>query len=691
MNRILKILSLCAVWLLAALPARAQVNAEQMMRVGQNALYFEDYMLSIQYFNQAISAKPYLAQPWFYRSIAKLNLEDYGGAEEDASQAIERNPFIADAYEVRGVARQNQGKLREAVSDYNAALTQAPMARGLMFNKALALQELNELDSAATTFDQILEQYPNFENGYVGRARLDIVRGDTIRGLSDLARALELNRNLPNAYLIRADLTMKGYDIKKANAQGSDTLSDNRWQRAENDLSQAIRLLPRESGLYVNRAFMRYNLDDLQGAMADYDYALQLDPLNTAAIFNRGLLRMETADNDRAIQDFTKVLEVDPADFRSLYNRAILYEETHNFDKAIADINKVIEGNPEMPEALYMRSNIYRQQGKMALAEKDYNKALALTKAMKPKDEGPRMRGTEIAAAGSGKKEKGNTQGQDEQEAPTPEEVAKRFTALRTVEREIDIDQEYSNKNIRGRVQDRERRIEIEPMFTLTYYISPTELQESSYYMKEADDVNQTRVLRMSVQVTNHPVPLQDENDIRRHFLSIDYYNSYLSTHTPRAIDYFGRAMDFIVLRDYAAAIEDLNRALALTPDFALGYFARGVARSELLRAGTHDRSSAVPEIRAVISDFDKALEISPRMPFAYFNKGNALISLGDYTSALNAFNKAIELKPDLGEAYYNRGYVYLQLGNRAAGLENLSKAGELGVISSYSLLKQMH
>ncbi|MDE5646564.1 MAG: hypothetical protein K2I57_01875, partial [Muribaculaceae bacterium] len=77
--------------LCASARSEAQINTDQVLRVGQNALYFEDYMLSIQYFNQVISAKPYLAQPYFLRSIAKLNLEDYQGAEADATLAIERN------------------------------------------------------------------------------------------------------------------------------------------------------------------------------------------------------------------------------------------------------------------------------------------------------------------------------------------------------------------------------------------------------------------------------------------------------------------------------------------------------------------------------------------------------------------------------------------------------------------------
>lgn len=49
------------------------------MAIGRNALYFEDYVLSIQYFNQVINAKPYLSDPYFYRGLAKINLDDFQG------------------------------------------------------------------------------------------------------------------------------------------------------------------------------------------------------------------------------------------------------------------------------------------------------------------------------------------------------------------------------------------------------------------------------------------------------------------------------------------------------------------------------------------------------------------------------------------------------------------------------------
>ena len=90
---------------------KAQINTDHMMMVGRNALYFKDYVLSIQYFNQVINAKPYLYDPYFFRGMAKFYLDDFGGAESDCSEAIERNPFIADCYQIRALSRRGSRRL----------------------------------------------------------------------------------------------------------------------------------------------------------------------------------------------------------------------------------------------------------------------------------------------------------------------------------------------------------------------------------------------------------------------------------------------------------------------------------------------------------------------------------------------------------------------------------------------------
>lgn len=654
----------------------AQINTDQVIRIGQNALYFEDYMLSIQYFNQAIMAKPYLAQPYLLRAIAKLNLDDYNGAEADASKALELNPFLTDAWEVRGVARQNLGMDRGAVADYDEALKLLPRNRQLLFNKALALTDIKEYAEASQAFGELLTQYPAFDNGYLGRARLHMATTDTVAALEDINKALSINKKALNGYIMRADIAInREKDYKSALA----------------DIDEAIKLQPRMAGLYINRAFLRYNLDSYTGAMADYDFALSLEPLNATALFNRGLLLAEVSANDLALIDFTKVLELDPDDFRALYNRALIYRAKGNTEAAIADISRVIDKFPDFPGARYIRSQIYRDRGELHKAERDYKQALAAAKALKPQPQ-------QDAAQNSAQDQ---AQPSDNSDNIPEELVSKRFATLLTVENNADIKEEYNNSAIRGRIQDRNLNIEIEPMMMLSFYSSPTELRRNTYYIKEVDDINATRALRFVVVVTN-AVPTLDESIIERHFQSIEYYNSYIATHTPRAIDYIGRALDFLTVRDYQSAEKDIDRAIAMMPDYAVSYMLRAQARYGnyiLERNELSDAPASDAMVRAglrmkalddILADIDKAIELSPRTAILYFNKGNILFEREDYDAAAEAYTKAIELKHDMGEAFYNRGYLYLKAGNRKAGIDDLSEAGELGIIPAYNLIKRI-
>lgn len=49
--------------------AFAQFNTDRVMIMGRSALYYEDYVLSIQRFSLVISAKPHLAEPYFLSLI----------------------------------------------------------------------------------------------------------------------------------------------------------------------------------------------------------------------------------------------------------------------------------------------------------------------------------------------------------------------------------------------------------------------------------------------------------------------------------------------------------------------------------------------------------------------------------------------------------------------------------------------
>lgn len=552
----------------------AQINAEQVLRIGQNALYFEDYMLSIQYFNQAIQAKPYQAKPYLMRAIAKLNLDDYRGAEADASKAIELNPFLPDAWEVRGVARSNNGRTDLAIGDYTEALKLLPRNRSLLLNRAIALSQTGKDSEARDAFSEIIHYYPGYDRAYLGRANTSLALKDTTAAEADIDTALTLNSNEANAYIMRAGI---------AGARG-------RYADALGDIDRAIRFLPREAPLYINRAYLRYKLDSYSGAMADYDYALSLEPLNRTALFNRGLLLMEVNANDLALEDFNSVLRLDPDDVRALYNRSVVLANKGLYEEAISDITRLTEDYPDLPEPFYMRAGWERQLGRMAAAEADYKHGEALAKAL-PTAASQAM----TDATGAGAVAESASENDKETSA---EATRRRFASLLTVDRNTDITPDYNNSAIRGRVQDRRVSIEIEPPMLLSYYSSPTELRGGTCYIREADDLNATRSLRFVIVVTNHP-PTIDENMATRHFQSIEYYNSYLATHKARPVDYIGRAMDLLTVRDYNRALLDARRAVEAAPNLPLPYFVRAQASYGLYQAENESESDALRGVRA--------------------------------------------------------------------------------------------
>ena len=658
--------------------ANAQINTDQVMNIGRNAMYFEDYVLSIQYFNQVISVKPYLAEPYFYRAVAKLNLSDYKGAEEDCSMAIERNPFIIDAYQVRGVARQVMKDYERAITDYESGLKYMPEHKHFLINKAVCEVAVKRYDNATDTYSKLLRLYPKYDNAYLGRAELYLAKGDTVKALEDVNMSISLNRNDANAYVMRSGINM---NYKK------------NIEAALSDMDEAIKLEPHYAGYFINRAFMKYKLDDYFGAMADYDYAVSLDPTNVTAYYNRALLKMEVSENNKAIDDFSYVLRSDPDNVMARYNRASLYHKTGQYKKAIADYDVLLVAYPNFQQAMYSRSECKRLSGDVAGGERDYKRSQELYKKNKSGTDPDMIAKTDEADV----KEQG-------EEFESEDAVKNKFNTLLIVENDNGMKPEYENKT-RGRVQNQNMKIDNEPMFMLSYYVKGGDIKDNSYYMKEVDDVNASHLLQFVVQVTNR-MPLLYEDQIQVHFNSIEYYNGMLSTSAPRAADYLGRAIDFLMVKNPEAAIADLNRAIEMRKGFMLAYFVRATARCQMMEIemanavnGNNDKGDdgmfmqrkLAGEYEAVIADLDKVLELSPKNVYALYNKGCVYAKNNNLTSAISCFTAAIEEKPDFGEAYYNRGLAYLQLGNKERGVSDLSKAGELGILPSYSVLKRMN
>ncbi len=650
------------------LSPKAQINAEQVITIGRNVLSMDDYMLAIQYFNQAIKAKPYLADPYFLRGLAKMSLDDYKGAEIDCTEAIKRNKYKTEAYKLRGFARQHLGMDSLAIEDYNEGLKHDPTDKYFLFYKGVAQTNMKKNDDALQTLNNLLRLYPRFEEGYAARALLNLQREDTIAALDDADKALKLNRALINPYLIRADI-----ESNRGN-----------WDVALADMDEVVKLYPDEPGFYINRAYVRYNTNNYLGAMSDYNFALQLDPNNMAALFNRALLRFEVKDLINAKKDFSTVLELNPQNFHALYNRGLVELESGEYREALTDFKGIAARYPNFYPVYYAIAEAERNLGNLKAVGANVNYAESLVrKYVANPESNPLDRPT--IAAGTPHNANRTPDGEEEDE----NKVMDRFNQLVTMQ-EIPQTQLSYNERIKGRVQDRNVMAEPEPLYTISFNPPSKSLGGVTNYFRALDDFNRGRYITRILYLS----PLQtstEESDFDALFKMVDNYTSVIASsgNKVRPADLLARGVAYSMVKNYKSAIEDFDDVLKTNNDFTVAYIARGVARYEDART-QEDQRLAMQGIAMAAADFDTATRLDPRLIHGWFNKGYILYTQRDYSQAVECFTKAIELDPDFGAAYYNRGLCYLSSGKKSDAFADLSRAGELGVLPSYNILKRM-
>ena len=663
------IVAITASLLMFCAPAKAQINTDRMMSMGRTALYFDDYVLSIQYFNQVINAKPYLAEPYFFRAVAKLSLEDYRGAEQDCSNALSRNPFVVNCYQVRGLARVYQERYTDAISDFREGLKLSPENSSLRHNLILCLARNGQQEEAIRAADTLLMSSPKYAPAMAMRSDLLWEQGDSVGALEWVNKALELNR----------------YDADMLHHRGVMLARLERYEEAEQDMDRAIYLDPGDARAYITRAMVRYFRDNLNGALADYDMSVMIDPANVTGHYNRGNLRAQIGDDNRAIEDFDKVIEAEPDNLLAIFYRGVLREQTGDYRGAEQDISLVLEEYPQFIQGYQIRSEVREKLGNHRGAEEDAMVVMReqnrrFNNAMGYQDE-------------SDKEDDGKTRERSDKNVRN----YRKIIVDENLENSTGFSSEY-----RGKVQNRNVDVQYLEPYRLTYYKDNTQAVSTVHGSKVVDELSASGCFMQEILLENHEVQLS-ERQIDRLFADIGQRTQVISDNPGKAgCVLLARAIDFALLQDFTNAESDLDAAVSADPDNWAVWFCRAQvrARSIQVRRAEQDldisqSSGAVREIVAdpgyqfVIRDLTQAIDLEPSFAFAYYNRGTFYAMSNDMHAALVDFDKAIELDETLAEAWYNRGLVLVLLNRMDDAFRDLSRAGELGIYSAYNIIKR--
>ncbi len=639
------------------------------MSVGRTALYFEDYVLSIQYFNQVINAKPYLAEPYFYRAVAKLSLEDYRGAEQDCSNAIERNPFVVNSYQVRGLARVYQGRYTDAIGDFRKGLSLEPDNTSMRHNLILCLERDNRKDEALLAADTLVAMFPKYAPGMAIRSDLLWERGDSVGALEWVDKALEINR----------------YDADMLHHRGVMLARLERYEEAEKDMDRAIYLDPGNSGAYITRAMIRYFRNNLNGALADYDMSIVIDPSSVTGHYNRGNLRAQIGDDNRAIEDFDVVIESEPDNMMAIFYRGVLRDNTGDYRGAEQDITKVLEEYPQFIQGYQIRSEVREKLGNRIGAEED---ALVVMR-----DRNRRFNNAMGYTDDSDKEDESKTRDRSDKNVRNYRKIL--------VDENLENSTGYSSE-YRGKVQNRNVNVQYLESFRLTYYKDNGQTISMVRYSRALDDLYATGSFMSEIVLENHEVSL-DEKQISGLFADIEKRTMRLSSDTEKTDNtLLARAIDFSLLQDFTNAETDLDNAVAVNPDNWAVWFCRAQVRERLVRIrqaeqdmspgqGISDNREKVadPGYHTVIRYLTSAIELEPSFAYAYYNRGTLYAMTNDLHAALVDFDKAIAIDESLAEAWYNRGLVLVLLNRMDDAFRDLSRAGELGIYTAYNIIKR--
>lgn len=635
-------------FILASNLAFSQLNINHYIRVGETRIQIGNYVGAIENFNIVIRFKPHLPEPYYYRAVAKHQLEDFRGAVLDYNTAIEIKPYYPDAFMNRGLAYLQLNDYAKAIADYNRAIELDPNNANIYNNRGIAKISMKDIDGAIADYDKALEINPKFTNGFINRSNAKLMKNDLRGAIRDLNQAIIIRPHFANAYLLRG---LARFEL-------------NDYAAALRDFDQCIKLEPQNAYAFNNRGIVKQKLEDFRGAIVDYNTALKIDPTIANAYMNRGIAR-ENLKLPGSEEDYAIAAKLDP---------------------------KFVFNPKEVDSSALARA---RQQANQSAQ----NQLPAQQTQAQPDP-------NSTSADNGSSNDQADAEQNTEPKKETQEERDRRRYRL-TLSDARNTPGKDDKEVEDGRIQNKNIIIDLQPIFILSSYDkNSTDFERTQYYNLELETINNFNNYDPVVTISNKPVDyLKDV--FKNHIL---YFNERIKNNNKESQNYLSRGIFYSLIEDYPNSMNDLQKAIDLNNKNALAYFSRAncsLKMADIIEQLNQSSNAitvalnsdpkqtkvttieTVTDYSAVMNDYTTCLQLNPDFAFAYFNKAYVKCKMRDYEGALTDLNKALEIETDFAEAYFNRGLTKIYLDDVEGGALDLSKAGELGIQDAYNIIKR--
>ena len=655
-NVFLRRLPALAFLLLFAFPLRAQYDKDHFYFVGRQAIIDGRYGDAIESFN--VLAQLDTSDHWtfFYRGIAKYNLGDLRGARSDFDRSVRINPVFTSGYHYRAITEGRFGQYDEALQDLETALSLRPGNIGLYFTRGVTYFLSQQFEPAVADFDKYIRKEPKDPSAYLNRGACYLFLQDTVKALADYNKAIRLDRFEPEGFSRRGRL----YAVQGKTAE------------ALSDFDRALELDPDGTLNYFYRAQLYYTESRWNEAVADFNEVLRREPGNALTLYNRSLIYAQVGEMDKALEDMDRVIDINPENVLAYYNRAVFFTQMEQWANALDDYDQAIALFPDFAKAYQNRAYVKERMGRHAASRKDLEIA--------------RRKVAEF-------REKAGGEGSALQDTTA------------TLERILSLDAEFARKNFDNeQIGQREIGVTLRGMYSFRLAEEWQQLVALSggyeHPLLERFGTSLGVPVRLTTdeakdlaQAGNDSASLSEPQRLfleglnkleQKQFISATSSWTEAIEKTPgegieslyKAFYYMNRGVLRAEMIRFISSMESNVQTLSLD----------GEGRT---RARVSDRVVETYDYSEAIEDLEAALAILPEFPYLWYDLANLDCLSGHWVEAVAHYTRATELFPGLAEAYFNRGLVLIYLKDKEKGCIDLSRSGELGVAEAYRVISK--
>jgi tetratricopeptide (TPR) repeat protein len=154
----------------------------------------------------------------------------------------------------------------------------------------------------------------------------------------------------------------KNVEANRLAREGAEAAKNQDWDKAVELLRKASAMdhkyADELAAVYQQRGYAAATNQQFQDAISDYSEAAKLTPQDVRIYEQRAAVEMKIQDYDKALADYSEVIKLKPNEARYYNYRAYIYELRNDLKNSMADTEKVLKMDPNNQDAKARKQRI---------------------------------------------------------------------------------------------------------------------------------------------------------------------------------------------------------------------------------------------------------------------------------------------------------------------------------------------